>query len=851
MAKDLIIVESPKKAKTLSKFLGSKFDIEASVGHVRDLPEKGFGVDLEELAKGKFEIEYVNIPDKTAVIKKLRDKAKKARTIYLAPDPDREGEAIAWHLSEILLNDEKLKKGEKSKLDIQRITFNAFTQSTVNEALANPTKIDQLKVDSQQARRLLDRIVGFKLSPIVNNKVIRRTKGVSSISAGRVQSVALKLVVDREKEIEAFIPEEYWNINPLLETAKEKNAFAAQLYTVDGKRVLKPQDREKNKDALVISNKKEADKVVEKLKKAKYTTGLIEKSEKKRNPVPPFITSTLQQEAYRYYKFDAKRTMGIAQSLYEGVDIGDGPEGLITYMRTDSTRISKEGLDDARDYILKTYGPENLPDQPRIFKTKKASQDAHEAIRPASISKKHSPKAISKYLDDDQRKLYELIWCRFIACQMNPAISDTISCTIETDQNITLRATGSAVKFPGFLAVYEEKRDHSDEEEKEALLPFLKEGQALNLKSLLPEQSFTKPPPRFTEASLVKELELHEIGRPSTYAAIMNKIQSREFTTKKAGALVPTPLGMATASFLETNFPVIMDIQFTAGMEGALDLIEEGDRKWKTVMTAFYKDFEPEIEKAADAQVPKVATAQVCPKCGSLLEKTWSKDKRKYFLGCTTYPTCDYTVDEAVQNLDKGEYAEDFNWSQSCPSCKAEMKLRIGKYGPFLACSNYPTCTELVNIPKKGEKPIEQIELIKCIAVGCDGEIRVKRSGRGHFYGCSNYPKCDVAGNSVEEIFQKYGKTHKQTAYVKPKRKGKNILYKLSPALIEVVKAEELTRPELTKALWVYIKKQDLQDPDNRRQIILDAKLKAAFGTKRKSIDMFEMATLMGPQLRK
>lgn len=854
MSKNLVIIESPGKIATLKKILGADYIVETSIGHIRDLPKKGFGIDLEALSKGECDPEYIIIPDKTKVVATIKEKAKKADVIYLASDPDREGEAIAWHIAEILLKDEKLKKGEKSKLKIKRITFNALTKSAVEEALLNPTEINQPRVDAQQARRLLDRIVGYKLSPIVNNKVIRRTKGTNSISAGRVQSVALKLVVDREKEIEAFDPQEYWNLNPILETVKEKTPFQTLLYLVDGKRAVKPQDSDKP-NSIVISNEKLASEIEQKLKKAKFKTGAIEKSQKNSFPVAPFITSTLQQEAWRYYKFDSKRTMRIAQSLYEGINLGDGPEGLITYMRTDSVRISPEGLDSARKYITETFPPEYLPEKARFFKQKKASQDAHEAIRPVYINKQRSPEAMAKHLDDEQQKLYALIWRRFIASQMSPAVYDQIAALIETDENgLQLRATGSTLKFPGFLAIYQEKNDLSDDEEKEKMLPFLEEGQPLKLRSLTPEQSFTRPPPRFTEASLIKELEASGIGRPSTYTAIMTKIQGREFTTKEKGTLKPTPLGMATADFLTVNFPMIMNRDFTVDMEEALDGIEEEKVEWKPLMKEFYKSFEPELDKAVDAQVPKVSTKTLCPKCGKAkLEKTWSKDKRKYFLGCSSYPECDYTIDEGVQQLDKDDYDPNFNWEQSCPLCGGEMLLRVGKFGPFLTCSKYPECKKTVNIPKAGEQPIDA-GTTPCPAIGCVGTITAKRSMRGIFYGCSNYPNCDVAGPDLEIIKTKYV-DHPVAAYIKAERKGKMILYKLSPALQDVVSEKKATRPELTSKIWKYIREHNLQNPKNKREIILDEKLSLVFSTNEtprkagSTITMFEIAKLISHNL--
>ncbi|MBM3198017.1 MAG: type I DNA topoisomerase, partial [Chlamydiae bacterium] len=495
--KALIIVESPAKIKTLKKFLGLNFSFASSIGHVRDLPQKGLGIDIEK----EFEPEYVALPDKKEVIEQLKKAAKAADVVYLSSDPDREGEAIAWHIAALLPKSTKIK----------RVTFNEFTKNAVLEALKHPRELDQPQINAQQARRLLDRIVGYKISPILMRRV-QGSKG-SGLSAGRVQSVALKMVVDREKEIEAFIPVEYWNIGALFRKTAQDAPFYAHLHAVDGKRI----DKEPTSSAITIPSETVAKTVVERIEKAsQYKILLVEKKEKKRNPVAPFITSTLQQEASRHFGFGASRTMGIAQSLYEGVDIGkDGPEGLISYMRTDSVRLSPEAVSAIRGHIKEHFGPEFLPEQPRIFTSKKQAQDAHEAIRPTLIH--HTPESVRSYLTDEQFKLYSLIWKRTLASQMNPAIYDTVSSDIEAIPGIVLRATGSILKFPGFLAVYEEKQDK--EEEKEGQLPSLEENTYLQLAEVKSQQAFTRPPPRFTEASLVKELEKSGIGRPSTYAA--------------------------------------------------------------------------------------------------------------------------------------------------------------------------------------------------------------------------------------------------------------------------------------------------------------------------------------------
>ena len=582
MKKSLIIVESPTKIKTLKKFLGSKYLIESSVGHIRDLPSKGFGIDTEN----DFEPVYETLPEKKDVISKLKRAAKEADTIYLAPDPDREGEAIAWHIASIL-------SGNKN---IKRVTFNAITKPAVLGALDSPREIDQALVDAQQARRLLDRIVGYKISPILQRKIPRRREE-GFLSAGRVQSVALKMVVDREKEIEAFVPIEYWNIYAKLQSEKIAKPFIAQLHLIDGKRIEKEEAPGKN--VCTIPNEEIATSLVKRLERGSYSVQNIQKKEKKRHPVPPFITSTLQQEASRHYGFSAQRTMGIAQSLYEGVDLGElGAEGLITYMRTDSVRIAPEGISEARSYIQSRYGKEFLPEKPKVYASKAGAQDAHEAIRPTSCAR--PPEEIARFLTRDQQKIYQLIWRRYLAAQMNPAIYDTVTCDIDSSQGLILRATGSVIKFKGFLAVYEEKQDNDQDDNKENLLPEMEEGEKLALQKVDPQQSFTKPPPRYTEASLVKEMEKQGIGRPSTYAAIMNKIQSRDYTEKERLSLKPTELGRIITQMLEANFHDIMDVKFTAKMEKELDEIAEKHANWKEYIRTFWGDFIPQVEKAGE-----------------------------------------------------------------------------------------------------------------------------------------------------------------------------------------------------------------------------------------------------------
>jgi len=861
MAKSLIIVESPTKIKTLKKFLGPEFLFESSLGHIRDLPQKGFGIDVEN----DFEPEYAILPDKKEVIERLKKAAKEVDVVYLSPDPDREGEAIAWHIASIL------PKGTKAK----RVTFNAITKDAVLEALAHPRAIDQALVNAQQARRLLDRIVGYKISPILTRRVQGSQDG--GLSAGRVQSVALKIVVDREREIEAFIPVEYWNLGSHLQTSKNEASFHAQLYSVDGKRVQKEQAE--GKDFYTISNQHEAEDVLERLKKAHYKVASVEKKEKRRNPVAPFITSSLQQEASRHYGFSSSRTMNIAQGLYEGIDLGnDGPEGLITYMRTDSVRVAPEAIDAVRKFILSQYGKDYLPSEARQYNTKKSAQDAHEAIRPANLHL--SPEAIQKYLTPDQFKLYQLIWQRFIASQMTPAVYDTVSCDIDTDTGVMLRATGSTMKFQGFLAAYEEKHDKETLEEKEKeeenkKLPPLSENQPLQLLEALSEQAFTRPPPRFTEASLVKELEKSGIGRPSTYATIMNKIQSRDYTEKDKGALKPTELGRVIAEMLETNFKMIMDAGFTAVMEDDLERVAEDQKNWKELIKEFWAAFIPLVDAAEkDAFVPRIMTDKICPDCGHQLQKIWAR--RKYFFGCSNYPECSFTAPQEALEFNKEEYDPNFDWDQSCPKCQGPMKLRFGKFGAFLGCTTYPECKGIVNIPKKGEAPAE--DMPECPAVGCDGKLAPRRSRFGKvFYSCSNYPDCDVIVNNLDDISEKYV-NHPKTPYVskkKPKKfaKGKKgsskevaapkekkakkkttakkkkpssqPLQTLSKELQAVLGEETLSRPETVKKMWDYIKANNLQDPKNKRLIVPDAKLAKVFGSK-EPVDMMKLSGILG-----
>lgn len=870
-SKSLIIVESPAKIKTLKKFLGADFLLESSVGHIRDLPAKEFGIDVEH----DFEPKYVTMPDKEQVISKLKKAASEVETVYLSPDPDREGEAIAWHISQIL----------PPKTKFKRVSFNSITKDAVLRALKDPREIDISLVNAQQARRLLDRIVGYKISPLVN----RRIQGGrdSSLSAGRVQSVALKLVVDREKEILAFIPVEYWNLGAKFQAPPDEKVFGSYLYSVDGRKVEKEQVEGKN--YYLIPDKETADRISARMKKGPYKVQTVEKKEKKRNPVPPFITSTLQQEASRHFGFSSAKTMSIAQGLYEGIDLGnEGAEGLITYMRTDSVRIAPEAIKDARDYIVERYGKDFLPEDPKVYSSRKTAQDAHEAIRPTHV--RHTPESVQSFLTREQFMLYQLVWRRFMASQMMPAVYDTVTADISAGDDIILRATGSIIKFQGFLVVYEEKQDDDENSDENRMLPPLEEAQILKLIDLTSEQAFTRPPPRYTEASLVKELEKSGIGRPSTYATIMNKIQSREYTVKESGRLKPTELGIVVVALLENNFQQIMNIGFTAEMEDNLELIAENKKDWKALLKEFWKDFLPTVELAEkEAFVPKVMTDLDCPKCGAKLQKIWFKSK--YFYGCSRYPECDYSAQTEEINFNKADYAEDFDWEQKCPNCQSDMKVRHGRFGAFLGCTRYPECKGIVNIPKKGEKatgPMGATD-VKCPAIGCEGHMVARRSRFGKtFYSCSSYPDCDVIVNDLDQLESKYP-DHPKTPYEKKAKRGfkgkkavekktaekkttKNATkakkssaaadkpkkekatraqptMKTSSELEAIVGISEISRGDATKKIWDYIKAHGLQDSANKRLIKPDGALSKILGSE--PIDMFKIAGLLNKHLKK
>lgn len=705
MSKPLIIVESPSKARTITKYLGKKYNVVASVGHVKDLPASKFGVDIDK----NFVPHYITIKGKSKILSEIKKAAKSASAIFLGPDPDREGEAIAWHIAEELNGDSG---------NVYRVLFHEITEKAIKEALRAPGRIDMHKVNAQQARRILDRIVGYKISPLLWEKVRR------GLSAGRVQSVAVRLVCDLEKEIEKFVSEEYWSIHAMVE-GKAPPAFEIKLI------------RYRNEE-IKIPDQQEAERIKGALSASEYLVKSIEKKEKKKNPPPPFTTSKLQQEAARRLRFTAQKTMLIAQRLYEGIEIGDeGPVGLITYMRTDSVRISKDAQTEARHYIKESIGREYLPDRAAEYKNKRGIQDAHEAIRPTSAVR--TPESIKGFVDKDTYNLYRLIWNRFIASQMNPAIMDTTTVDIEAGEYL-LRATGTVIKFIGFMKLYEEGRDESGtaEEEEEGLIPPLTEGGRLTLISLETKQHFTQPPARYTEASLIKELEEKGIGRPSTYAAILSTIQERKYVEKREGRFHPTELGVLVNDLLVAHFPELIDVSFTAKMEEELDEIEEGRYEWTSVVGDFYGPFSQHLEKAQkemrNLKREETPTDIKCDKCGSAMVIKWGR--LGYFLACSAYPDCKNTMEFRRGEDGSIEILREESTGEDCPACGAPMGIKSGRYGRFLACSNYPAC--------RTTRPITTG--VKCPEPDCGGEITEKKTKRGRvFYSCTNYPSCKFA----------------------------------------------------------------------------------------------------------
>jgi DNA topoisomerase-1 len=799
LSKGLVIVESPAKAKTIQKYLGKDFTVDASFGHVKDLPKSSLGVDVED----DFQTEYVVIPGKEKVLAKLKKLALLADKIYLAPDPDREGEAIAAHLAGELGEEKKPKKGKAGKKSakkteasgddqrIRRVTFNEITQRAVKAAFEHPRDIDQNLVDAQQARRVLDRLVGYQVSPLLWDKVRR------GLSAGRVQTVALRLIVDREREIKAFEKKEYWTIDANLAGPKPP-AFDARFVG-------------KGEEKVEVTNGEDAEKIRLALENADWLVRSVEKKERRRNATPPFTTSKLQQDASRKLRFSVKRAMMIAQRLYEGVELGEeGLVGLITYMRTDSTRVAPEAIAEVREYVATEYGPQYLPESPNTYKEKKEAQAAHEAIRPSSAAR--HPDQVKQYLQEDEFKVYKLIWQRFVASQMNPAVFDQTTVDIDAKsakENFWFRVTGSVMKFDGFLKVYEESKDSKDEEDEELKhkLPALEAGQKLTLKSLNPEQHFTEPPPRYNEASLVKELEERGIGRPSTYATILSTIQERQYAQKVGGKFTPTEIGLVVTDLLVENFKDIFDFQYTARLEEELDEIEEGKEKWTDALADFYKKFAKDL-KYAEKHMENIKrmekpTDEKCERCGAPLVIKWGKHGSFYacstydkedpnsctftkenpinlpdldsadmqetaqeeycencgrvmvlkrgrfgqFMACTGYPDC-----KTTRRLDQGKRVPDIPLDEKCPDCGRNLIIRHGRYGEFTSCSGYPDC-----------KYVKQNFIgVKCPLCG-EGELVEKRARKGNtFYGCSKYPNCKFtsAAKPIAEKCPKCGHDH-------------------------------------------------------------------------------------------
>jgi DNA topoisomerase I len=793
MARSLVIVESPAKAKTINKYLGRDYTVKASIGHVMDLPKKTIGIRLPDEPqkkkkgkgkKGKAAPEKVNkkpitlddakifeptlqiIAGKGKVINDLRKSANSADAVYLAGDPDREGEAISAHLAMVLSKPTKYEeeavskngdkaaaeakekeeaeakangkgkaKGAKKNRDeisippidpkkIFRVTFNEITPKAIRAAFEKPRQVDSNLVDAQQARRVLDRIVGYKISPLLWDKVRR------GLSAGRVQTVALRLIVEREQLIRAFVPQEYWTIHAMLD-AGEPPIFEAKLSKYKG-------------EDIEVGNQEAADKVVAAVSKAKWQVTSVAQKEKRRNPPPPFTTSKLQQAAYNRLRYTAKRTMGLAQRLYEGVELGEeGSVALITYMRTDSVHVSNDALQQVRELIPERFGSNYLPEKPNFYKSKKDAQEAHEAVRPTDVTR--APEDVRKYLPDDQFKLYQLIWQRFVASQMLPAIFDQTTIDISAG-DYTFRATGSVQKFDGYLRVYQmpvagadREDDEKDDEGEGKALPRVTEGQTLRLDQIRPDQHFTEPPPRYTEATLVKELEEKGIGRPSTYASIISTIVEREYVRKDQGRFTPTMLGERVSVLLVKSFDDVFDVTFTARLEEELDEIEEGKLPWRDAVREFWEKFVIDLAKAGDEMVSYKAgipTGKKCEKCGEgeLLERI---SRHGFFLGCSRYPDCDFIQDMAPELSDDAEGKTEY-----CENCGKEMALKRGRFGAFLACTGYPDCkttrrlVEGTRIAHEPDEPLEE----KCTLCG---NHLIKKSGRfGQFIGCSGYPKC-------------------------------------------------------------------------------------------------------------
>jgi len=794
MSKSLVIVESPAKARTIEKYLGKGFEVRASIGHIMDLPKNDIGV---ELTKRTFEPELVVSPGKEKVVDQLKKAASKADAIFLAPDPDREGEAIAAHLAM------QLGTNAAERKKIRRVTFNEITKKAVQEAFEHPRDVDQNLVDAQQTRRVLDRLVGYQISPLLWDKVRR------GLSAGRVQTVALRLIVEREREIGAFLPVEYWTLDAMLHPERQaEKALKARFVGIGGEpaRVANGKDKD-GKDQFIanaLPDEKSMRAVTDAVGDAEWTLVSVQQKERQRRPLPPFITSQLQRDASNKLGFNVRRTMGIAQRLYEGVDLGpDGTIGLITYMRTDSPRVAPDAIAGARTWIEKELGPAYLPESANVYKGKKDAQDAHEAIRPTDVSR--NPESLAKYLSDEQLKLYTLIWRRFVASQMMPAVYDVTTAKIEalsrkTKKTYDFRLSGSVLRFDGFLKVYE-VADKDDDDESANRLPDLDNVKRLELHDLLPEQGFTQAPPRYNEASLVKELEERGIGRPSTYASIINTIQDREYVVKHGGSrgrFYPTEIGVVVCDLLVKNFPYIFDTRYTARLEEELDDIEDGKEKWTDLLNGFYDHFEDELKvagkKMENIKRMEKVTNEKCEVCGSPLVLKWGKFGS--FYACSAYDkkdpaSCTFTKENtaAKPDLNTPEGQEADEKEEYCENCGKVMVLRRGPFGPFMACPDYnadPPCKTIRKLSQKQQqKPPEPtgedcpvcgkplvlrqgaygefvscsgypkckyvkqnlIEGMKCPKCG-EGDLAERKARRGNvFWGCTNYPKCDFTSN--------------------------------------------------------------------------------------------------------
>jgi DNA topoisomerase I len=724
MAKSLVVVESPAKAKTINKYLGKNYKVVASMGHVRDLPKSKLGVAIEE----GFEPSYEVIASRKKVLKELKDAAKDAETIFVATDPDREGEAIGWHLAEEL--------GAGNQKKIRRLMFNEITKKGVLSALDHPTEINKQMVDAQQARRVLDRLVGYKISPLLWDKVRR------GLSAGRVQSVTLKLVCDREAEIDRFVSEEYWNIGARL-AGSQPPEFDAKLLKRDGSNIK-------------IGNQEEADTALADLRRSAWTVNSVTTKERKKGAVPPFITSKLQQAA----RFPVKKTMMIAQQLYEGIELpGEGAIGLITYMRTDSTRVSEQALSEVREYIGERFGPDYVPEKPNFYKTKKDAQDAHEAIRPTSTAAAFQPETVRPHLTPDQYYLYRLIWNRFVASQMPPATFDETTVDIDAAAEgapvYLFRVKGSVPKFPGWLAVYNQEQAEvrsegpgpdavtAEDEEGSSLLPVLAQGDRLDLKELKPEQKFTQPPPRYSEATLVKALEENGIGRPSTYASIIGVIQAREYVNKIEGRFKPTLLGrMLVEKLLSPAFDDILDVGYTRDLEGELDKIEEGVENYESTLSNFYTKFEKDLKRAANEMINlkegvEPSPPVTCDKCGKPM--VIKAGKFGLFLACSGYPDCENTRE--LETPDTGGEGE---LEETCENCGKPMAVKRGRFGQFLACTGYPECktTRKIIATKQGMTAAKPDQILEEKCPKCESNLVIKQGRFGEFTACSNYPKC-------------------------------------------------------------------------------------------------------------